>query len=461
MMVSPLFDLKCTLYAMPKFHSFTLNMKKITCLHPQWLIPVEPHATVLTKHALVMADDLIAGLMPSEQAHQQYPDAEHINLSNHALLPGFINLHAHSAMCLLRGLADDLALMDWLNQHIWPAEKLHVSDEFVFDGTVQAMAEMIRGGTTTVNDMYFYHQAVARAGIHSGMRTVVGCSILEFPTGYANDADDYIHKGIEAYQTFAGQKGVDFRLAPHAPYTVADATFKKIIALSDKHGLGIHCHIHETLDEVTESITQHGMRPLQRLHNLGLLSPKLIAAHVVHASDEEIALLHKTGVHVAHNPASNLKLASGFARVHAMQKSGINVGIGTDGSASNNKLDLLADVRMAALLSKAESGNPTALNAAEALEMATLSGAHALGMGDRIGSLVAGKQADIIAIDLSALETQPVFDPISQIIYAAGREQVSHVWVDGRCLMKERQLTSLDLNELKEKASWWQSQIAS
>lgn len=435
-------------------------MKKITCLHPQWLIPVEPHATVLTRHALVMSDELISGIMTSEQAYQQYQDAEHIILTDHALLPGFVNLHAHSAMCLLRGLADDLALMDWLNQHIWPAEKLHVSDEFVFDGSVQAMAEMLRGGTTTVNDMYFHHQAVACAGIQSGMRTVVGCSILEFPTGYANDADDYIHKAIEAYQTFAGQNGVDFRLAPHAPYTVADETFKKIVALSEKHNMGIHCHIHETLDEVAESVKQHGVRPLQRLHGLGLLSPKLIAAHVVHATDEEITLLQNTGVHVAHNPASNLKLASGFARIHAMQNAGINVGIGTDGSASNNKLDLLADVRMAALLSKAESGKPTALNAAQALEMATLAGARALGMEAHIGSLVAGKQADIIAIDLSALETQPVYDPISQIIYAAGREQVSHVWVAGRCLMKNRQLTSLNLGELEEKARWWQARIA-
>ena len=435
-------------------------MKKITCLHPQWLIPVEPHGTVLMKHALIIEDDLIAGLMPSEQAYQLYPNAEHLALTGHAVLPGFINLHAHSAMCLLRGLADDLALMDWLNQHIWPAEKLHVSDEFVFDGTLQAMAEMIRGGTTTVNDMYFYHQAVARAGVQSGMRTVVGCSILEFPTGYANDADDYIHKAIEAAQAFAGQKGIDFRLAPHAPYTVADETFKKIVTLAEKHDLGLHCHIHETLGEVEESIKQHGVRPLQRLHNLGLLSTKLIAAHVVHATNEEITLLQKTGVHVAHNPASNLKLASGFARINAMQNAGINVGIGTDGSASNNKLDLLADVRMAALLSKAESGNPTALNAAQALEMATLSGARALGMETRIGSLLAGKQADIIAIDLSVLETQPVYDPISQIIYAAGREQVSHVWVNGRCLMKDRELISLNLSELEEKARWWQSRIA-
>lgn len=435
-------------------------MQKITCLHPEWLIPVEPHATVLRQHALVMTDDKITALMPSAQAYQQYPDAEHQILAQHALLPGFVNLHAHSAMCLLRGLADDLALMDWLNQYIWPAEKRHVSDEFVFDGSVQAMAEMIRGGTTTVNDMYFHHEAVARAGIHSGMRTVVGCSILEFPTGYALDADDYLRKAVAAQQAFAGQNGVDFKLAPHAPYTVADSTFKKIITLAGQLDIGIHCHIHETQDEVATSLKEYGVRPLARLHQLGLLSPQLIAAHVVHANDEEIALLQKTGVHVAHNPASNLKLASGFARIHAMQNAGINVGIGTDGSASNNKLDLLGDLRMAALLAKAESGNPSALNAPAALEMATLAGARALGMAERIGSLVAGKQADMIAIDLSALETLPLYDPISQIVYAAGREQVSHVWVDGRCLMQDRQLSALHIGALEEKARWWQQRIS-
>jgi 5-methylthioadenosine/S-adenosylhomocysteine deaminase len=434
-------------------------MTKITCLHPKWLIPVEPRATVLLQHALVMTDDCITALMPSAQAYQEFATAEHIVLAQHALLPGFINLHAHSAMCLLRGLADDLSLMDWLNHHIWPAEKQHVSEQFVFDGSVQAMAEMIRGGTTTVNDMYFYDQAVARAGVTSGMRTVVGCSILDFPTGYADDADGYMAKAVAGHSAFAGQSGISFTLAPHAPYTVCDDSFKKIIALADKLDVGLHCHIHETLDEVTTSLKQYGQRPLERLHGLGLLSSKLIAAHMVHASDTDLALLAANGVHIAHNPASNLKLASGFARINTMLDAGINVGLGTDGSASNNKLDMLADLRMAALLAKAESANPIALNAAAALEMATLSGARALGMGERIGSLIAGKQADVIAIDLSALETQPVYDPISQVVYAAGREQVSHVWVNGRCLMRERQLLTLDMGSLLEKAAWWQERI--
>lgn len=434
-------------------------MKTITCLHPEYLIPVEPHATVLRQHSLVMQDDKIACIIPSSEARAQFSDARHIELAGHAVLPGLINLHAHSAMSLLRGLADDLALMEWLNQHIWPAEKKHVSDQFVFDGSCYAMAEMLRGGTTTVNDMYFYHDAVARAGLHSGMRTMVGCSILEFPTAYGQHADDYLAKAMAARAAFAGQAGVDFLLAPHAPYTVSDDSFKKIVALADQHQMRIHCHIHETEDELQQSLQQYGMRPLARLQQLGLLSERLIAAHMVHSSDEEIAMLAGHQVHIAHNPASNLKLASGFARIEAMRTAGVNVGIGTDGAASNNKLDLLGDLRLAALLAKAQSGQATALNAHAALEMATLAGARALGIADRTGSLVAGKWADLIAIDLSALETQPLYDPVSQIVYAAGREQVSHVWVGGRCLMQNRQLLTLDTGHLADKASWWRQQI--
>ena len=435
-------------------------MTQITCLHPAYIIPIEPAATVLRGHSLVMQDEKIIAILPESEARQGYPDANHILLDKHALLPGFVNLHAHSAMSLLRGLADDLALMDWLNDHIWPAEKKHVSDAFVFDGTVYAMAEMLRGGTTTVNDMYFHHDAVARAGLHTGMRTIVGCSVLEFPTGYAQNADEYLSKAIEAKNEFNHQTGVSFRLAPHAPYTVSDDTFHKIIALSEQHEMGIHCHIHETAQEVNDSLKQYGVRPLKRLHHLGLLSDRLIAAHMVHANEDEIVMLAQTGVHIAHNPASNLKLASGFAPIHAMQIAGVNVGIGTDGAASNNKLDLLGDLRMAALLAKAQSNNPTALDAHAALKMATLSGAKALGMDKEIGSLLPGKFADIIAIDLSAIETQPLFDPVSQIVYAASRNQISHVWVHGHCLMFNHGLTHIDEEEQLDKAHWWQERIA-
>lgn len=431
----------------------------ITCLHPAYLIPVEPANQVLTGHALVMNDSLIEAILPSDEARLRYPDAIHQDLPDHALTPGFINLHGHSAMSLLRGLADDLALMDWLNHHIWPAEKAHVSDEFVFDGTSFAMAEMLRGGTTTINDMYFHHTAVARAGIASGMNTVVGCSILEFPTGYAQDAAGYLQLAEDAINEYRGQAGIGFTLAPHAPYTVADDTFRKVAAMAADKGVRIHCHIHETNDEVQGSISQYGKRPLARLAELGLLSEQLIAAHMVHTTDEDIALLAKHGVHIAHNPASNLKLASGFARVHAMQQAGINIGIGTDGAASNNKLDMMADTRLAAILAKAQSSDPTAVNAHTALRMATLDGAKALGLANRTGSLTVGKQADVIAIDLSAIETQPVFDPVSHVIYAAGREQVSHVWVRGKALLINRELQTLDQQALLAKARWWQQRI--
>jgi len=432
---------------------------KSTLLLPRWLIPVETRGQVLENHALLIEGNRIAAILPASEAITRYPAADRVSLPTHALMPGLVNLHGHSAMTLLRGLADDLALMDWLNNHIWPAEGRHVSDEFVFDGTLLAMAEMIQGGTTTVNDMYFYDDAVARAGLTSGMRTVVGASILEFPTGYGANADDYIGKGLAARDRFLGEDLISFTLAPHAPYTVSDATFRKVVTLAEQLDLSIHCHIHETQDEIAGSLTEHGVRPLERLRTLGVLGPNLIAAHVVHANDAEIALLAEHGVSVAHNPASNLKLASGIARIPAMLAAGVNVGIGTDGAASNNSLDMFADMRLAALLAKGASGDPCAVPAAQALEMATLAGARALNMAGRTGSLVVGKQADIIAVDLGQIPTQPVFDPISHLVYAAQRSQVTHTWVAGRALLNDGRLTTLDAAQLTAKAQWWQEQI--
>lgn len=432
----------------------------LTVVHPRWLIPVEPRGTVLEEHALVFATDRIVALMPSSQARASYGDADHITLADHALLPGFINLHGHSAMTLLRGLADDLSLMDWLGQHIWPAEKRHVSDEFVFDGTLLAMAEMLRGGTTTINDMYFHHDAVARAALTAGMRAVVGGSILEFATPYAANADEYIQRALAAREAFLGEPLLSFALAPHAPYTVSDASFRRIITLAEQLDCLIHCHIHETHDEIATSLAQHGIRPLQRLAQLGLLGPNLIAAHMVHVNAEEIALLAQHNVHIAHNPTSNLKLASGIAPIKAMQDAGINIGIGTDGAASNNQLDLLADTRLAALLAKHQSGSPLAVPAITALEMATINGAKALGMQEKIGSLCVGKQVDMIAINFAAPETQPCFDPISHIIYSAGRQQVSHVWVNGQQLLQDGELKRLSLLQIGAKAHWWRERIA-
>ncbi|MFC3627010.1 TRZ/ATZ family hydrolase [Vogesella amnigena] len=424
----------------------------------RWIITVEQDGQVLENHAVAVRNGrIVAILRPEEIAAANA--AERIDLPQHVLMPGLVNLHGHSAMTLLRGMADDKALMDWLQNHIWPAEGKHVSDAFVFDGALLAMGEMFRSGTTTINDMYFFHAAMGRAGLAAGMRTFVGCSILEFPTVYGQNADDYIAKGMAERQQFLGEELITFTLAPHAPYTVADDTFRKVITLAEQEDMLIHCHIHETMDEVNGSIDQYQQRPLARLANLGLLSPRLIAAHMVHLSDEEIALVAKHGVSIAHNPTSNMKLASGIAPVQKLLAAGVNVGIGTDGAASNNKLDMLSETRMGALLAKVGTLDPTAVPAATAIRMSTLHSAQALGIADKVGTVSVGKQADLIAVDLSAVETSPQFDPISHIVYAAGREQVSHVWVNGRAVLRERQLTTLDEAELKAKAEDWRVRI--
>lgn len=425
----------------------------------RWIVPVEPHATVLEHHSLAVSGGRIAAILsPAERAHWQA--GETVSLPSHVLLPGLINLHGHSAMTLLRGYADDLALMDWLTNHIWPAEGRHVRDDFVFDGTSLAMAEMIRSGTTTINDMYFFHGAVARAGIRAGLRTFVGCTILEFPTNYAICADEYLQKALAERQEYLGEERVTFTLAPHAPYTVSDDTFRKIVTTAEQADMLVHCHIHETAGEVADSLRDHGVRPLARLASLGLLSPRLTAAHMVHVDDSDLELAARYGISVAHNPTSNMKLASGIAPVSRMLHAGINVGIGTDGAASNNKLDMLADTRMAALLAKVGTLEPTAVPAATALRMATLNGARALGIDDRVGSLETGKQFDAIALNLDCIETAPAFDPISHLVYAAGREQVEEVWVAGERLLQAGRLTTLDLPVLKATAAEWRERIA-
>lgn len=433
-------------------------MTQATLIYPRWLISMdETQPKVQTDRAVLIRGKKIEAILAQQEARSL--SGSHIDLPDHALMPGLINLHAHSAMTLLRGLADDLALMDWLNKHIWPAEGRHVSDAFVYDGTLVAMAEMLLGGTTTVNDMYFFHGAVAKAALRMGMRTYVGCSILEFPTPYAADAADYLRKALNTRVAFYGEDLVNFVLAPHAPYTVSDATFRAVAEAAEREEMLIHCHLHETADEISGSLKEHGCRPLARLDKLGVLSPRWIGAHMVHADADDIAIAARHRLSVAHNPASNMKLASGFAPVQAMLDAGIAVGLGTDGAASNNSLDMFADARLAALIAKGHSGDPTALDAYTTLKMATVHGAAALHRSDDLGSLTPGKRADMIAVNLSHIGTQPVFDPISHLAYAAHRDQVSHVWVNGECLVHEGRLTRADLGELSAKASEWGRKI--
>lgn len=432
-----------------------------TAISARWVIPVEPARRVLEHHAVVVDGGAIVDVVPSDAVATLYDAKAQVELSHHALVPGLVNLHTHAAMTLMRGVADDRALMDWLRNHIWPVETRLVSPEFVHDGTLFACAEMLRGGVTCFNDMYFFPEAAARAALAAGMRAALGMIVVEFRSPYANDATDYLNKGLALRDGFGGEPLLSFCLAPHAPFSVSDANLERVATYAGELDLPVHIHVHETTDEIGESIAQHGLRPLQRLQRLGMLGLRLIAVHAVHLTQEEIALLADRSCHVAHCPSSNLKLASGIAPIPALRARGINVGLGTDGAASNNRLDLFAEMRLAALLAKGAAGDPTLLPAHEVLQMATLNSARALGLDHQIGSLVPGKRADIVAVDLSAPELAPCYDPVSHLAYAAGREHVSHVWVDGALLVADRALTRIDSRELTAKAHYWKDKIVS
>jgi 5-methylthioadenosine/S-adenosylhomocysteine deaminase len=431
-----------------------------TLIHSHWIAPVEPDTTIHEHHSLVIQEGRILDILPTEQAHSLYnADVEH-TLDRHLLIPGLVNAHTHAAMTLLRGLADDLPLQEWLNEHIWPAESRWVNEEFVHDGTQLAMAEMLRGGTTCFNDMYFFPDVAARAAANCGMRASLGLIVLDFPTVWAHDADEYISRGLAVHDQYRGDPLITTLFAPHAPYTVSDKPLEHLRVLSDELDIGIHMHVHETADEVDTAIDLTGKRPLSRLHELDLISPVMLAVHMTQLTTEEISNFAATGGHVVHCPESNLKLASGFCPVQALGAAGINVALGTDGAASNNDLDMLGEMRTAALLGKAVSNDASALPAHEVLRMATLNGANALGLGEHTGSLVKGKWADITAINMDTIESQPVYDPVSQLVYACGREQVTDVWVAGQHLLKDRRLTTLDENDILERTHEWQTRIS-
>lgn len=427
-------------------------------IEPRWIAAVDPDL-VLENHAVAVHGGTIAALLPQAEAHRRYVATRRVALEDHILIPGLINLHTHAAMTLMRGLADDVPLMDWLQRYIWPAETAHVSPQFVYDGTRLACAEMLLGGITCFNDMYFHPEAAARAAAEFGMRAVLGITALEFPTPYASDADDYINKGLAAREEWLEHPLVSFCLAPHAPYSVADASFRRILTLSEQMHLPIHCHIHETREEVAESRAQHAVAPLARLERLGLLGPGFIGVHGIHLDDSELARLAATGCTIAHCPTSNLKLASGIAPVARMRQLGINLGLGTDGAASNNRLDMFGEMRLAALLAKGSSGDATTLPAREVLRMATINGATALGIGDKTGSITPGKAADLVAVSLHGLHTRPCYDPVSQLVHAAGRECVTHVWVAGSCCVDNKTIVRGSQNDLESAIALWQNRL--
>ena len=421
---------------------------------------MEPDGTLLETHSVVVRGDRIAGVLPRAEARRAFPSATLVELPTHALLPGLINLHTHAAMALLRGVADDLPLRAWLTEHIWPAEARHVSEPFVEEGTLVAAAEMLRGGTTCFHDMYFFPEAAARACRRAGIRAVLGLVVVEFPTRYARDAQEYLAKAREVHAALAGDGLVCCGLAPHAPYTVSDASFQAAVTAAEEFDVPLHVHVHETEEEIAESLREHGCRPLARLDRLGVVSSRLVAAHGVHLTPDERDLLAERGAAVAHCPAANLKLASGFAPVADLLERGVRVGIGTDGAASNNRLDLWSEMRLAALVGKAVAGRAEALPAHAMLAMVTRDAARALGIDHAVGSIAVGKMADLVAVDLSAPELQPCFDPVSHLVYAAGREHVTHVWVGGTPVVLDRELQTVAQAEVDALARGWGIRIA-
>jgi len=431
-----------------------------TLINARWIVPVEPEETVYRDYSLVLHEGRILDLLPQQDANRKYDGHTTLTLEHHVLIPGLINTHTHAAMTLFRGLADDLPLMTWLNDHIWPAESRWVGNDFVHDGTLLAITEMLRGGTTCFNDMYFFPEESARAASTAGIRAIIGLIMIDFPTAWAASPEEYLSKGLALQDRFRNDPLIRTAFAPHAPYTVSDGPLQQILTYAEEVDIPIHMHVHETADEISGSRKQYQERPLQRLERLGLLSPRLLAVHMTQLTDDEIELVARSGIQVVHCPESNLKLASGFCPVHKLHQAGVNIALGTDGAASNNDLDMLGEMRTTALLSKAVARDASAIPAATALRMATLNGARALGIDDITGSLRIGKAADVVAIDMGAPESQPLYHPISQLVYASGRHQVSDVWVAGRHLLKEHRLASIDEQALGLRVQEWQQKIA-
>ncbi len=434
-------------------------------LIPRWLVPMTDahngsHATVLEDWGVVVQQDRIAAMGPLESLLNQWESPSPVELPEHVLMPGLVNAHTHAAMTLLRGYADDMPLMEWLSKHIWPAESRWVSRDFIAAGTDLAMAEMIRSGTTCFQDMYFFPDVVAARAETAGMRATVGMIVIEFPTVWASDANEYLEKGLETRDSLRHSALVNAAFAPHAPYTVGDKALEKISVLAEELDCQVHMHVHETDHEISESTARFGVRPLERLDRLGLVSPRLAAVHMTHLLDAEVDTVAERGVSIIHCPQSNLKLASGMCPVAALAAAGANIAIGTDGASSNNDLDMLAEMQTASILAKGVAGDPSAMNAADSLYAATMGGARALGMEDSIGSIETGKLADLTAIDLSACNSQPVYHPLSQVVYGSASNQVSDVWIGGRRVLENHQLTRLDEARVLADARQWGLKIA-
>ncbi len=425
-----------------------------------WCVPVEPHDLVLTEHAVAVNDGRIVEILPAADARRRYEPGVLVERPGHVLIPGLVNAHTHAAMTLFRGIADDMPLERWLREGIWPVETRWVSTEMVRDGTRLAIAEMLRSGCTCFSDQYFYPEIVAETAVDMQMRAMVGVPVIEFATPWAHDAADCMRKGADqVHDRYADHALISSCFAPHSTGTVSDASFNELRVLADQLDSRVQIHLHETVQEITDAMDETGKRPLDRLNELGLVNSSLLAVHAVHLTEDEMRQFADSGVSVAHCPRSNLKLASGIAEVTALQNAGVNVALGTDGAASNNVLDMLGEMRTAALLAKVRASDAAALPAADALRMATLNGAIALGLADSIGSIEPGKWADLTCIDLGPINSQPVYDPVSQVVYTAQVNQVRDVWVAGRRQVEDGNFTRIKESELLQRAAEWQQRL--
>jgi len=437
----------------------TPAMTADTLIHPGWIVPVLPHGVVLENHSIALTGERISALLPTPQARMIDAQQE-LELPGQVLLPGLVNCHGHAGMSLLRGYADDLPLMPWLEQHIWPAEGAHMSEDFVGVGAELAIAEMIRSGTTTFSDMYFFPDICAATAQRLGMRCQITFPIFDFPTAWGRDADEYISKGLAVRDTFKHSPLVTVVFGPHATYTVCEDNLAKVAILAAELDTAVHIHLHETSGEVLLAVEQNGERPLDMLQRLGLLGPRTQCVHMTDLGEQDISLLAATGAHVVHCPQSNMKLASGTCPAGKLLERGVNVALGTDSAASNNDLNMFGEMQAAAMLAKLHSSDATALPAADALAMATINGAKAMGIEQNIGSLEVGKQADLIAVDLRGPETQPLYHPLSQLVYVCNGSQVSHSWIAGELVMADRELTRINLGELATRVASWEQRIS-
>ncbi len=428
-------------------------------LSASWTIPVEPTECVLEDHAIAVHKGNIITLGNPQELDLKFTFKEKVHLDGHALVPGFVNAHTHAAMTLFRGLADDIPLQKWLTEHIWPLETQFVRENFVRTGTCLAVAEMLKSGTTCFNDMYLFPDIVGEVASAAGIRAILGIIIIEMPTAWAKDSASYFSRGLEVQSAFKDSPLITSALAPHAPHTVSEQSLEKVREISSQLDLPVHIHVHETQQEIAQAMHETKERPLARLAKLGLVNKQLIAVHATQLLPEEIEMLARSGASVVHCPESNLKLASGVCPVPQLRSSGVNTALGTDGAASNNDLDMLGEMRTAAFLGKLKAGKAVANTAMEVLYMATLGGACSLGLDDQLGSLKPGKAADIVAIDLRGVDTQPVYNPISQIVYTANSGHVRDVWIAGRRVLQEGNLKTIDIAEVKWETKIWQERI--